>query len=68
MDNHSSIGAKVKQYRELRDLSRAELGRCSKRSEVAIWMIETGKTKHPKSDTLLAIASALDIPVALLFS
>lgn len=61
-----SIGARVKELRTKAGFSRAKLGKLAGRSTEAIWMLENGKIKNPKLDTIMAIAKALKIPAAAL--
>lgn len=59
---------KIIALRQERGMNQSQLARKAKLSAPAIWYLEEGKTKMPKYDTLIRIAAALGVPVALIMA
>ncbi len=53
----------IRELRQKRGWTQTELSRRSGVKQGVLSYIESGKTKHPRIDTLAAIASALGVPV-----
>lgn len=53
----------IKELREEKGWSQNELARRSGVKQGIISDIESGKTKHPRIDTMSAIADALEVPI-----
>ena len=53
----------IKELREKKGWSQSELARRAGVKQGVLSYIESGKTKHPRSDTLAAIANALGVNV-----
>lgn len=53
----------IKELRMKRGLSQNELARRAGIRQGVLSYIESGRTKHPRIDTLAAIAAALDVPI-----
>ena len=53
----------IKKLRQKKGWTQTELSRRSGVKQGVLSDIENGKTKHPRCDTLAAIAAALDVPV-----
>lgn len=53
----------IKKLRERRGWTQSELARKAGIKQGVLSDIETGKTKHPRIDTIAAIAQALGVPV-----
>ena len=53
----------IRELRQKRGWTQTELSRRSGVKQGVLSYIERGKTKHPRIDTLAAIASALGVPV-----
>ena len=53
----------LKEIRKKRGMSQAELARRAKIPQGVLSYIESGRTKHPRIDTMQAIASALQCTV-----
>lgn len=53
----------IREIREKRGWTQNELARRSGVKQSVLSYIESGKTKHPRIDTLTAIALALGVPV-----
>ena len=53
----------IKMLREKKGWTQSELARRSGVKQGVLSDIENGKTKHPRCDTIAAIAAALDVPV-----
>lgn len=58
---------RIKQYRELRGMTQADLADASGVSRVMISYLETGRSKNASSYTLLSLAKALGTTVDNLF-
>lgn len=61
------VGAKVRELREAKGWTQEQLAEKCGLTRVTISLIETGKTKEIMSGTVKAIASALEVPVDVLF-
>jgi transcriptional regulator with XRE-family HTH domain len=55
------VGELVKRARLRRGLTMRELSRISGVTQAGISLLESGQTKNPKTDTVLAIATALGV-------
>lgn len=53
----------IRELREKRGWSQSELSRRSGVKQGVLSYIESGRTKRPRIDTILAIAAALEVPV-----
>ena len=53
----------IRELRQKKGWTQTELARRSGIKQGVLSYIENGRTKHPRSDTLAAIASALGVPV-----
>lgn len=53
----------IRELRILKGWTQTELSRRSGVKQGVLSDIESGKTKHPRCDTLAAIAAALEVPV-----
>ena len=56
----------IRELREKKGWTQTELARRSGVKQGVLSYIESGRTKHPRSDTLAAIAAALGVPVGRL--
>ena len=65
MTNHIRIGLRVRALRRAKGLTQAELADRAERSNEAISGLERGRYR-PTLDTLIAVAEALEVPVAAL--
>jgi transcriptional regulator with XRE-family HTH domain len=61
-----SIGRRLKQTRESRGLSQAQLGRVSGVGQAYISSLEAGRQRNPGIETLRKLAKALGVPVTSL--
>ena len=61
-----SIGRRLKQTRESRGLSQAQLGRVSGVGQAYISSLEAERQRNPGIETLRKLATALGVPVAKL--
>lgn len=61
-----AIGRRVKQLREARGVSVAELARRMGVAHRSLWKLEQGQTEDPGISKVLAAAQALDVPLAAL--
>ena len=61
------MGSRVKEFREMRNMSQEELAEKSGISRGTISAIETGKAENATSKTLLKIAEALETTVDKIF-
>ena len=53
----------IRELRILKGWTQTELSRRSGVKQGVLSDIESGKTKHPRCDTLAAIAAALEVPI-----
>ena len=53
----------IKELRKKKGLTQMELARIAGVKQSVLSYIESGRTKHPRSDTLAAIAAALGVPI-----
>ena len=53
----------IRKLRQQKGWTQSELSRRSGVKQGVLSDIESGKTKHPRCDTLAAIAEALEVPV-----
>lgn len=67
MANLEELGYVVREARENKKLTQAELGNRLSVSRATIGLLETGQVKYPRIDMLTAIATILDIPTAHLY-
>lgn len=58
-----SLAEKIRISRQKWGWSHSDLARVSGIPQPTIWRLEKGNIKHPKADTLIALASAFKIPV-----
>jgi len=58
-----SIGENIKAMREMRDMKRSELIERSGVSSAQLGRIEKGEQKNPTIETLVAIATALNVSI-----
>lgn len=58
----------LKEWRNKKEMSRAQLVRKSNVSRATIWYLENNPEHAPKMDTLEKLANAMNIKVASLFS
>jgi len=56
----------IRELRKKRGISQNELARRSGVKQSVLSYIESGRTKHPRIDTLAAIAAALEVPIEAL--
>lgn len=61
------MGFRLKEVRELKGMSQEELEKASGISRQTISAIENGKSINVMSDTLVALARALDVKVSHIF-
>lgn len=59
---------KIVLLREAKGWSMTELAKRAGIKQPSLWLIENGRTKKPKFDTLAGIASALGVPVQEILS
>lgn len=57
------LSQKVKAYREGRGWSQSDLARATGIPQPTIWRLENGDIKHPKADTLVALANTFKVPI-----
>ena len=62
------MGYKIREIRESKGMSQAELCEKSGITRTTIWKLELGEDEVTTSKTLLKIAEALEVPVGELFS
>lgn len=65
--NQAELGKRIRQYRKEKKLTQAQLAESISSNQEYISKIETGK-QGVNASTLIAIAKALQIPVALLIA
>lgn len=58
---------RIKEYREQKKMSQEELSQISGVSRSIISELETGKRSVTKTDTLLKISKALNVPISKIF-
>jgi len=58
-----SLAEKINTLRQKQDWSHSDLARVTGIPQPTIWRLEKGNIKHPKADTLLALASAFRVPI-----
>jgi DNA-binding XRE family transcriptional regulator len=61
-----SLGAVLRQAREMKGRSLDELAAASGVTRGALWKLEKGKTTNPRIRTLYRIAQALELPITAL--
>jgi transcriptional regulator with XRE-family HTH domain len=66
--NRHRLGDTVRHRRELLGLSARELARRIGTTDTTVLRIESGASPNPHTDTLSALAEALDLPYADLFA
>ena len=62
------MGYRIREIRESKGMSQAELCEKSGITRTTIWKLELGEDEVTTSKTLLKIAEALEVPVGELFS
>lgn len=62
-----ALGNLVREGRELKRMTQADLGKHLSISRASIGLLESGGTKYPRIDQLTAIADILDIPPSALY-
>jgi transcriptional regulator with XRE-family HTH domain len=62
----ATLGARLLTLREARGLTRAEVARRAAVTGMYVYLIESGRKTNPSLDVLRRLATALDVPAALL--
>ena len=62
----ATLGARLLTLREARGLTRAEVARRAAVTAMYVYLIESGRKTNPSLDVLRRLATALDVPAALL--
>ena len=67
-NSHMTLGQLIRHRRETLDLSLRQLGQLIGTTDTTVMRIESGEIKSPRGEVLRALAEALELPSADLFS